>query len=296
MIKVYIGISGSGKTTQCLKDLSKDPKGVRVNRDDLRYAVYGLTDDTYGDYFKRDDWYKCEQFITDLEDRIINRAISKGKNIYCDNTHLKQKYIKKYYKLGIDVELEWIDCDVDLAIHRDLNRGRTVGNEIIKKQLSSYEILKRNWKGFDSPQKTVIHNDINLPDAVIFDIDGTLSQMDGRSPYEYDKVHTDKLRKAVYEAYEAHRFWGNDIIICTGRDGSCSLETREWLADNNIEYDKFYTRDAGDVRPDWKVKEEMWAKICNDYHIVCMYDDRLQVIEHARSLGFNVFDVAGNSF
>jgi len=44
------------------------------------------------------------------------------------------------------------------------------------------------------------------------------------------------------------------------------------------------------------VKEEMWRKIIETNYIVSMYDDRNQVVNHARSLGFTVCQVADGNF
>lgn len=292
MIKVYIGISGSGKTTRCLSDLLNDPNGVRVNRDDLRTAVYGG-----GSYYDREDLYQCEQFITDLENRIINRAISKGKNVYADNTHLRQKYIKKYYDYGVPVELIWIDTDLDTCITRDRARDRRVGEDVIKIQKEKYDILRREWSGIEQKPRDVIGNNPELPKCVVFDIDGTLAKMNGRSPYDYSRVSEDLVNTPIADI--AKRYWKDDdvlVIICTGRDGVCEDDTRNWLIKNGIFFDALYIRKEGDNRADWKVKEEMWKDICKNHYITAMYDDRNQVVDHARSLGFTVCQVDYGDF
>lgn len=297
MINVYIGISGSGKTTLCKQDMKLDDNSVRVNRDDLRMAVYGLDSSTYKSYFSREDLYQCEQFITDLEGRIISRAISKGKNVYADNTHLKQKYIKRYYAYDTFVNLIWIDSDVDLAIHRDLNRDITVGEEVIRRQFNSYNILKKEWKEPAAKQSDRINNDITKKWCYVFDIDGTLAEKCDRSPYDYSRVKEDNIRHDVFETLNAIRDYGAErIIICSGRDSVCLPETKEWLDGYGVYYDEIYLRNEGDVRADWRVKEEMWRKICEDNYIVAMFDDRNQVVDHARSLGFNVYQVNYGDF
>lgn len=295
MIKVYIGISGSGKTTLCKKEIENDKNSVRINRDDLRYAIYGLTDETYKHYFLREDFYQCEQFISDIENRIITKAINKGKNIYADNTHLKQKYIKKYYEYKVPVFLEWVDCDLELAKQRDSNRDRNVGSKVIEKQYNSYKILKKNWSEpyFHYEQINQVHN--NEP-CYIFDIDGTLAKMNGRSPYDYSRVSEDLVNEPIAEL--CRELWRNNhnIIICTGRDGVCEEETRQWLLDNEIFFDALYIRKSGDSRADYIVKEEMWRDICKYYYIDLMFDDRNQVVDHARSLGFSVCQVDYGDF
>ena len=50
------------------------------------------------------------------------------------------------------------------------------------------------------------------------------------------------------------------------------------------------------MRKDYIIKEEMWRDICSRYYISQMFDDRDQVVEHARLLGFNVNQVAAGNF
>jgi len=55
-------------------------------------------------------------------------------------------------------------------------------------------------------------------------------------------------------------------------------------------------RKKGDNRKDSIVKEEIWNEIEKEYNIICMFDDRDQVVEHARSLGYTVAQVAEGNF
>ena len=86
---------------------------------------------------------------------------------------------------------------------------------------------------------------------------------------------------------------GYKIVICTARTKATEEETKAWFELNNIDCSKydFYFRDNEDRRKDHIVKEEMWRDISTKYFIHSLYDDRVQVINHARSLGLNVFAV-----
>jgi hypothetical protein len=87
------------------------------------------------------------------------------------------------------------------------------------------------------------------------------------------------------------------VIVCTGRDGICEKESKQWFKDNHLYLpSKFYIRETGDQRPDWVIKEEMWRDIAKDYHILAMFDDRCQVVDRARALGLKVFQVEYNNF
>ena len=141
----------------------------------------------------------------------------------------------------------------------------------------------------------MIKQNKKLARAFIFDIDGTLAIRGDRDPFDYTRVGDDTLNKAV-DICLYHLGEDYNIIICSGREGICKAETEQWLHSNKIYYSELHMRKEGDYRADYIVKEEMWREIIKDNYIVGMFDDRLQVINHARKLGFTVFDVAGNTF
>jgi hypothetical protein len=124
----------------------------------------------------------------------------------------------------------------------------------------------------------MIERDPNKKDCVCFDVDGTLTMgPKNRSPYEWQKVGQDEVNEPVKAM--THLFHvDNQIIIVSGRDGSCRSETEKWLADNNIVYDYLYMREANDNRPDDIVKEEIIDNmILTQFNIKLWVDDRLKV-------------------
>lgn len=143
-----------------------------------------------------------------------------------------------------------------------------------------------------------IFNDPSKPKVFIFDIDGTLALKGDRSPYDYSRVMEDVLNEPVAECLRLINNEGHYLVICSGREGSqeCEDLTRQWLESKGIKYNFIMMRKEDDMRADYVVKEEMWRKICEDYYIMAMFDDRNQVVNHARSLGFTVFQVAEGDF
>lgn len=74
-------------------------------------------------------------------------------------------------------------------------------------------------------------------------------------------------------------------------------ETEQWLKDNGIRYDELYMRPKGSTNPDYEVKETMWKQILqNGWNIVAMFDDRQQIVDKGRQLGFTVCQVAYGDF
>lgn len=305
-IYCLVGISGSGKTTLAHK-MAREMKtnAVIVSRDSLREMLFGYVPSTIGHYYRlgADDRNICERRVTDLQDQIVKAQLQGDVNVILDNTHLKLKYINQVKAYGVPVNFIKVDCALEDAVERDLCRslsyGRTVGHEVIKQQEKDFKQL---CTAFDFaryepvPVEPIVQND-DLPGAYIFDIDGTLAINKGRSPFDWKRVgEDDENTNVACTAKVFNLFTDVEILIVSGRDEVCRPETEEWLSKYNIKCKKLYMRKAGDNRKDSIVKEEFWREIVKENYIIGMFDDRLQVINHARALGFTVFDVASNTF
>ena len=130
---------------------------------------------------------------------------------------------------------------------------------------------------------------------LLFDIDGTLAKMNGRSPYEWHRVGEDLPRWEVVRYAKLLTNSNQSIIVMSGRDSVCRVETERWLADHGIVYSELLMRPEGDSRPDWMIKEELFDNHIKDrYYVSHVVDDRKMMVQHWCSMGMNVFDV-GNS-
>jgi hypothetical protein len=139
----------------------------------------------------------------------------------------------------------------------------------------------------------------DLPDIVLFDIDGTLAHMNGkRGPFDWHRVDVDDLDIIVYEALRRHQKVGDIIGILSGRSEDARKKTEEWLDFYGINNYKFlYMRRSGDNRKDNLVKQEIYEnKIKPFYNVKTIYDDRDQVVKMWRSLGLKCFQVAEGDF
>jgi len=297
-ITALIGISGSGKSTWAHEQWLENPDNtVIVNRDKIREGLFSFTEDSIHEYYRRDDLYRTEKLVTRFEDTLINESLQMGKDVIIDATHLKRGYLDRFSYWNVSTTYKLFPVTLKEAEVRDMSRKRSVGPEIIQKQynnlVSLYNNLKFNPIKFEV--KT-IDNNPSKPDAVIFDIDGTIAKMGDRSPYDWKRVGVDTVDESTVKVMDMIKSSGTKVIICTGRDGIALYTTKLWLEVNKINYDEILIRPEGDSRPDWVVKEEMWREIAKDNYIVGMFDDRLQVVRRARSLGLKVFNVEYNNF
>lgn len=295
ILKILIGISASGKSTYCKGVVEKNPDWVIVSRDDYRYAWRnsGVVDN------------KLEGLITKHVKQSIVDLLNNGYNVLYDATNLKASYLENitsYVKHIAKVEYHIIDVPLEVAINRDKNRERSVGEEVIKRQYEQYLTLLDSYdfshinptpKKYVAPEKQY-----TLPEAFIFDIDGTLAHTNGlRSHYDMDNVDKDVVDVEVNNVLKViaeHGYY--NILIVTGRH-SCKEKTEKWLSDNHIVYDKIYMRDDNDMRKDSIIKKEIYLnQISPNYRVVGVFDDRNQVVDMWRELGLKCFQVQDGNF
>jgi len=129
-----------------------------------------------------------------------------------------------------------------------------------------------------------------LPIAIIFDLDGTLTDYSHRAHHLtppnrdmmtfFSKMEDD----TVYEwclniLLEAQRA-GYVVILLTGRPDSFRPHTERWLKKHNISYDMLLMRKADDFRPGAVVKEEIFrAEILGKCHVQLAVDDNPRIIK-----------------
>lgn len=300
-IIVLIGISGSGKSTYASKLMFENKNMIIVNRDKIRELLFGYTEADIHYYYKRNDLNELEKEVTRYENIMIREALTSGKTVIADSTNLDKKFIQKYFYWNVPVEFVFFDCSLEEAIERDSKRTRQVGEEKIRKQLGRYLYLKQLAQADDQcfkSQIVPIVNDDTKPKCIVFDIDGTLAHMYNRFPYQWDLVGEDIPDEAIIMLSQICILKDVKVFICSGRDEICREETINWLS-KYLGSSSNYTlmmRPNKDNRADYKVKHEMWEEICKDYCITCMIDDRSQVVDYARNLGFKVLQCEYNNF
>jgi hypothetical protein len=137
---------------------------------------------------------------------------------------------------------------------------------------------------------------------VVFDIDGTLANIEHRLDYVRSKpknwkafdagIPNDKVNLPVAEVFTSMLFHP-DIVLASGRNERSRKATEDWLWDNKLRgYQKLYMRKADDFRSDDIVKQEILDQIIADYGRKpdMVFDDRKRVVDMWRRNGIWVFD------
>jgi len=297
-IILTVAIPAAGKTTWREKFLRENTNYVCVSRDDYRYMLCGTG---YVDF-------KTEKFITELVNDAIVRAIKNKFNVIVDQTNCVEKYLKEMVEFCeklADVEFKIFDVGVEECVRRDKARDKSVGEDTIRRMYKNYcNLFSSNFDFSPRKKRAFIAKGIkwkrngNVPDAVIFDIDGTLAHAQGkRGIFDWNKVGVDTVDEKVRETVKAYKKAGYTIIIVTGRDGLSAKGTEQWFRANNIPFDHLYTKGENDFRKDSITKVEIFNTfIKGKFNVLCAYDDRDQAVAMWRELGIKCYQVAEGTF
>lgn len=163
----------------------------------------------------------------------------------------------------------------------------------------------------------------NINNLYLFDIDGTLANIDRRRPLvtglkkdwpEFNRLMSEDLKNdpvfRIFENMFVDKSSEHSIgipILVSGRSSEFRDETIKWFdrrlpgisINNGPRINRcLYMRQCGDFRPDEIVKKEILDQIRVDYpdkKIMGVFDDRPKVIKMWRENGLFVFDCSNGA-
>lgn len=300
------GYPGSGKSHRAA-EIAKETGAVIVNRDLLRRMLLNSWAGSKSD----------EDRVSIAEEAQVIALLRAGVPTIVDATHLESRFLRKWARLstrlGIEFEVVDVISDPDECKRRAYQRwrepglhfGRYIDPEVIDEKIRRWPVDRWPTVTAEPFRPEPVEWIEGLPEAVIFDIDGTLFHIPdgGRSPYDYSRVAEDVVDEQVaWLAREIFnmRFTGKGprVLIMSGRDDSCRDDTVKSLDDNDILIDEIHMRPAdakdgrGNKLPDFLVKHDLFNKFVRGrYNVRMVVDDRLQVCELWHRLGLKIFRV-----
>lgn len=287
-----LGLPGCGKSTWA-KKLVEDGLGKwkRVNKDDLRAMI----DNSH--------WSKHnEDFVLQVRNFVVLEAVKKGYCVVIDDTNFGKHFdnIKALVAGYATVRIEdFTDVPLAICIERDLKRLNSVGKDVIMGMYNRY--LNPNKDKVND----LVPSPINpkLPNCVICDLDGTISLLNGRNPYDASTCENDIPNEAVIRVINGLRATHANmhILFTSGRKDTYKEQTINFLKANGFEPNgkdiHLHMRKHDDNRKDCEVKQEMFFNhISGRYNVLVVLDDRNQVVDGWRSLGLVAFQVAPGDF
>jgi predicted kinase len=298
------GLPASGKTTWAKTWIAEDPDNrARVNRDDLRFALFGRY------------WPVPEEVVTAAQQAAVRANLLEGRSVVVDDTNLPSRVSRHWYELAeeLGAVFDYVDmaADPDECVRRDLARAqageRSVGEDVIRKMAARFG-LPKNRLPHPTLREAAAQPDYRYegtvldptghvaPSAWLVDVDGTLARMNGRGPFEWHRVGEDEAVEHVVELVQdlAER---HAIVVMSGRDEVCRRETEDWLVKHRIPFSALFMRAEGDNRKDSIVKLELFREhVAPWYNVRGVLDDRNQVVEMWRRIGLFCAQVADGDF
>jgi len=298
------GVPASGKSTWAKDWVADDPDTrVRVNRDDIRFMLFGKY------------WGVDEKYVTRVQNDLLRSALASDKSVVLDNTNLDNKFLVDVLKIASEYD-EVVPMFMDFpisfeeAVQRDTARDRHVGEAVIRK------FFDKHLGGIKNPTFPPIpqlpeewtflkYVEIEgLPRAILVDIDGTLAHHEGiRNPYDTSRYAEDLFDEVVADAvfaaarYEARHGAPAKIIVMSGRDAAYRAVLESWLTEHGFVWDDIFMRPVGDTRNDAVVKNELFERhIAGNYNVDIVFDDRDRVVQMWRQKGLRCFQVAPGAF
>ena len=149
--------------------------------------------------------------------------------------------------------------------------------------------------------------------TVIFDLDGTLADIDTRralsldmnGKMDWDKfldpqnIKLDEPNTPVIKMAQMLDSQGFNIVILSGRSKATYRTTRQWLIQNDVPFDDLHMRPTSD---DWHFMKDSTLKqiwldtVVDKDDVFAVFDDRQQVVDMWRNNGLTVFQVADGDF
>ena len=280
---ILVGAPGSGKSTFARYFLRTEDNWIRVNRDDFRLMQFG--DSLMIPFY--------EERISKMVEASVLTLLKSDTNVIIDATNTSLRTIQDMihtYTEYADISFKVFDLPVNELVKRCDKRyeetGKFISKSVVERNVAN---LKHTLEKFDFapiPRKVQVATtsyatqDKNLPKAVICDLDGTLSLLNGRDPYNAATCDNDLLNEPVAAALKMAKQQGYQVILLSGREDKFREPTMRFLDKHQIGYDLLLMRTSNDFRKDNIIKRELFeGEIQGKYFVEFLLDDRNQVVD-----------------
>jgi len=283
----------SGKSTWAAEyKRQEDQDVVIVNRDDIRFELGN------GKYTM-----KREDEVTEIEYKRVIEGLKEGKTVVLDATNLNPTYLKKWLELPVEYTYKIKEFYVPYAeaMKRSKARKEAGGLYINRNTMTRFykKYYNKDFREELTDTRVIREPEMNLTSIVICDLDATLALHQGREPFEWDLLKTDKidprLRLVLNNYMALHK-----VVFITGRPESARLATTEWLQDpKNKLHDNWvlYMRKNNDFSHGDDYKEKVYReKIEGKYNVLCVFEDSNKCVSRWRELGLLTCQVENSDY
>ena len=234
---ILVGAPGSGKSTFARYFLRTEDNWVRVNRDDFRLMQFG---DTLMSPF-------YEERITKMVEASVITLLKNHTNVIIDATNSSLRTLEdmvRTYTEYADISFKVFDLSVEELVKRCDKRyeqtGKFIPKSAIEKHVTQLQYTKEKFDFKPIPRAvkeatlTYATQDSSLPKAIICDLDGTLSLLNGRDPYDASSADEDGLNAPVASVLAMAKAQGYKVILLSGREQLYKEPTERFLSKHHL--------------------------------------------------------------
>ena len=136
ILRMTIGIQGSGKSTWAKSFIEINPEVVYVNPDSIWNSIGDITNRSLGGA------------VYSIAFKKTREALSLGKDVLVDATFAKRKWRKDFIKIADEYKAKkiahWFNVDLKTAIERVKSRASSGGMDVPVKDIEMYSEFLKN--------------------------------------------------------------------------------------------------------------------------------------------------------
>jgi hypothetical protein len=247
--------------------------------------------------------------ILDVEREAIldkfNRWPHLNWDIIVDAYNVNPQRVREFEKLANETGAELIIHDIYVPYLVSYKRNKEVGvrsKEYIPRDVITtfYDMFyHERYRDELTDKRTIRQPELTLPSCVICDLDATLALHQGREPFEWSLLKTDKIDPRL--RLLLNNFMGlYKVLFVTGRPESARQATTEWLKDpeNKLHSNwELFMRKNNDFSHGDDYKEKVYHEnIEGKYNVLCVFEDSNKCVTRWRELGLLTCQVANSDF
>jgi len=241
-------------------------------------------------------------------DEIMERLSYRDINwdIIIDAHNVNPQRIQEFEKLANEMGAELVIKQFYIPYSESYKRNKEVG--VHSKEYIPQGVLAKFYDTFyheryrdELIDKRVIRQpEPTLPPCIICDLDATLALHQGREPFEWDSLLTDKIDPRLRDLLNLHMTNGTKVFFLTGRTKHAQRDTLKWLQDPKqglCDKWELIIRSRGDFSSGEIYKRKMYEQqIQGMYNVLCVFEDSNKCVSMWRELGLLTCQVANSDY
>lgn len=222
---------------------------------------------------------------------------------YNVNPQRVQAFDQLAQELGAELVIKQFYVPYAESLKRNKERGIThiekyIPQGVIAKFYDTY--YHEQYRDELTDKRVIKQPDLTLPPCIICDLDATLALHQGREPFDWDNLMTDKIDPRLRDLLNFHMANGTKVFFLTGRTKYARRNTFMWLLDPKqglVNGWELIARSRGDFSPGEVYKRKMYEQRIQDkYNVLCVFEDSNKCVSMWRELGLLTCQVANSDY